>query len=534
MNDKMSQNNSLLVCKVCNLIYELPVKLPCGKSLCRTHLLDSNGALKAHYDCIFCENVHLIPPNGFRTNFHIRSQVDSNVHLKQNQVNLKNRINEKLYQLKSVYDKFDENESFLSDFFAQLENQINLHREQLKSQIDKLADDMLTEIKQLENQLKSELSQLNTKLYGGKSFETFKSDLDLKFRASQIGIEKLENYLDKMSKKIIDLEIKSDRIVKDRLKSYEFVPNQIHSNLFGLLKQSNLQIIACFKDGRIGIRDLNENSRFKYFNGKHEESVNCMQISMDKTKLISGGKDGTIKIWDIKSGNLITSIQNANDRSIRCMINSSLPNEFITGSNNSEIRIWDLNTFTCKLLLGCHSSRVLCLEMLRDDVLLSGSSDQTFKISDLKSFECILTLKDYQSYMNCMTKITDFSFASGHSNGSIKIWQSSGNHLMRKKTFTFNTIFIKQLKYNSSLNVLISLNDQLLLWNLKDYSCLAQLCHNKLYRIDCFQLLPDDLLISMYENQTIEIFCLKSAKSLKNMYDKSNKAVSVYFFYLNL
>ena len=57
-----------LVCNYedCNLIYENPVTLPCGKSICKQHLEQYENDEK--YKCCFCKEQHEIPKNGFVVN----------------------------------------------------------------------------------------------------------------------------------------------------------------------------------------------------------------------------------------------------------------------------------------------------------------------------------------------------------------------------------------------------------------------------------------------------------------------------------
>ena len=47
--NKYEKLRSSLICHFCCLIYENPVKLPCKKSICKSHLLDSNGNFQTSF-----------------------------------------------------------------------------------------------------------------------------------------------------------------------------------------------------------------------------------------------------------------------------------------------------------------------------------------------------------------------------------------------------------------------------------------------------------------------------------------------------
>lgn len=53
---KIDRFESLLNCKVCNKVFDCPVTLPCGDTLCRHHIIDNaaSKATKENFDCSLC------------------------------------------------------------------------------------------------------------------------------------------------------------------------------------------------------------------------------------------------------------------------------------------------------------------------------------------------------------------------------------------------------------------------------------------------------------------------------------------------
>ena len=100
---------------------------------------------------------------------------------------------------------------------------------------------------------------------------------------------------------------------------------------------------------------MNEESKIEFFNGKHDSDVNCILLSSDKQKLVSGDKYGMIIVWDVRTGELLRTVCNRSDGviwSIKCMINSSIrSNLILIASTLSDIRILDLNSYTFTLIL---------------------------------------------------------------------------------------------------------------------------------------------------------------------------------------
>ena len=67
---------SCFKCQVCAQVYQRPIKLPCNKTICYSHLCDLNGNIKTSFYCVFCEITHEIHPNRVYPNFYIQHQIN--------------------------------------------------------------------------------------------------------------------------------------------------------------------------------------------------------------------------------------------------------------------------------------------------------------------------------------------------------------------------------------------------------------------------------------------------------------------------
>ena len=73
-------------------------------------------------------------------------------------------------------------------------------------------------------------------------------------------------------------------------------------------RNQSIKVITSYNDGSIVMRDIQSPTQFDFFDGKHDGGVNCLLITSDNQKLISGGSDGCIMMWDLKTGLLLKSI----------------------------------------------------------------------------------------------------------------------------------------------------------------------------------------------------------------------------------
>ena len=526
---------SLLVCKICDLIYERPVKLPCGKTTCNSHLLKLNGGFLSEIDCPFCQNKHEVPTRGFYPNFHIQKQIEQ-----RKGIDLKGDMEESLVNLDNIFTKTDQSDDFIAEHFSKIKTQINNQREIIIEQINSLTDKLLKKTQTLEFEFKEEVSHL--KSLRKQCLSDFKDEVNFQFRQINLDKEKLTKKYSIVNKEATFLNDQLKDLLQNKIKSYSFVPNSINfeESLIGDIKQNNNsqgdehKLITCHKDGSLKMRFLDGESRFDFFNGKHERNVNCILISADNKKLISGGVDGFIKICDLATGVLIKSIANVDNGKkwgIKCLINSPGSNEIFFGSNLNEIRTLDLRTYEIKRFTKkSHSKLISNLEFLTNDILLSSSTDFTIKVWSLNEKKCLQTIDFEQYEPRCLCKIDNSKFAFGISK-KILVFSSNQNGIFSyfKTLLKYAYGYINELKVSTNLNLLISISNLVHLWSLDDFTCLGCLSPNDSSYPLSFETLSNYRLIILNTNDTLELWCLKTLKSMKIFNDYpslSNKIIS--------
>ena len=144
--EKYEKLRSSLICNYCCLIYDSPVKLPCNKSICKSHLLDSNGIFLKEFECQYCQTNHFLPMRGLHPNFYIIKTIKENVHLSETELDLKIKLENSFEKLANIYKEIDKEKELIK-----LQNYLSIQFRQIKINVDYLQQQYLD----IENELKS-------------------------------------------------------------------------------------------------------------------------------------------------------------------------------------------------------------------------------------------------------------------------------------------------------------------------------------------------------------------------------------------
>ncbi|KAL0484680.1 groucho [Acrasis kona] len=118
---------------------------------------------------------------------------------------------------------------------------------------------------------------------------------------------------------------------------------------------------SCFSDGMIGMWDLNNGDLVRRLIG-HEDSVSCVDLTPDGTKLISGSLDKTMKIWDAHEGRPIETYQ-MQSRIFTLGACPTAPSWIAVGLENSYVEVVNTEPSNSKnYQLHLHENCVLSLK----------------------------------------------------------------------------------------------------------------------------------------------------------------------------
>ena len=128
---------------------------------------------------------------------------------------------------------------------------------------------------------------------------------------------------------------------------------------------------------------------------EHESSVNCMEISDDKSVIVTGSDDTNIRLWSTQSDFIecIGLLEGHKDYITSLFIEG---NYVMSSSADKTIRKWDMSTCECVLIYLGHEStvnKILC----GNDYLFSVSYDKKAKCWDYESGECLNTFSGHKN-----------------------------------------------------------------------------------------------------------------------------------------
>ena len=145
MNSTINKSTAF-VCKYdgCNLIYENPVTLLCGHSLCQKHLENFDDKFK----CPYCHEEHHKPS----TNITICEMIDFYNQLDPLRRSIKksfDNLDESIKQCENI-----ESDVYIDGYFYEIRNKVDLHREEFKKEIDEKSDEIIQQLKVKEEECK--------------------------------------------------------------------------------------------------------------------------------------------------------------------------------------------------------------------------------------------------------------------------------------------------------------------------------------------------------------------------------------------
>ncbi len=204
--------SSQFVCDLssCRIFLENPVTLPCGFTICQEHLKYSDQTENVQIKCETCNEEHEIPVKFLVINKRLCNMLNTGNHLSEKQKELK----AKLVQLETILldhekSKLSRPEEYIYDYFAEIRNKIDLHREESMQEIQKQSDALLKELNDLEDKCKVNQTRLEPLCFDvikNKEVVEIKDSL----RKPDISEQELDQLLVKMKSNIKDVQDKID------------------------------------------------------------------------------------------------------------------------------------------------------------------------------------------------------------------------------------------------------------------------------------------------------------------------------------
>lgn len=195
----------------------------------------------------------------------------------------------------------------------------------------------------------------------------------------------------------------------DAKRKYQFVPYPTESkSIYSMAISEDGKILAAGDGQTIKIFDTFNQSIVKEYKDGHTNTILCIDISNDKTYLVSGGKDSMIVVRNLDSGDIvrefnpslgiITDIKIAPDGSF-----------FVAGGTNKTVHVYDFQT--CKLtdVFNNHQAEITALAISNDNkyIATAGADHQIFLHFD--EFKSHTRISGHRNWVRAIKFTTDIT-----------------------------------------------------------------------------------------------------------------------------
>jgi hypothetical protein len=256
--EMLKSKKSQVTCSYCSKIFKDPIDLPCGDSICREHLSERTVVKTNRIKCNKCNEEFGVKNNEFKSNNQLKHSIESHSHLSDQELGLKQELEESIKKFFEFYDKFDQNrtklESNIFDHFHEMRFKIDEQREELKKRIDDIALAMVDQTKKSENVYLNSLKERFSSFDDCESLEAELNGIEEKFRNPNLLFETIRAMQQKQDESLGDIQIKLKEMTKindDLMETNFFMSN---SSLF--TKEEDTSLFGSIRLGQYTNVDL--------------------------------------------------------------------------------------------------------------------------------------------------------------------------------------------------------------------------------------------------------------------------------------
>ncbi|KIJ13695.1 hypothetical protein PAXINDRAFT_13451 [Paxillus involutus ATCC 200175] len=180
------------------------------------------------------------------------------------------------------------------------------------------------------------------------------------------------------------------------------------------------------RQGRIVIRETDENGQTKHAIETVPGDVNSICFSPDGTKLASGHDDWSIRVFDVENGDLILGPIEGHTKRVNSVVWSFDGSRLFTASGDNSIRFWDAETGeTTREPSTGHTQDIITISLSPDGTkLISASSDNTVRFWGTDSGDPIGEPLQHEKGLYAVAFSPSGEFAAcSEDSGKISIWR---------------------------------------------------------------------------------------------------------------
>jgi WD40 repeat protein len=255
----------------------------------------------------------------------------------------------------------------------------------------------------------------------------------------------------------------------------------------------------------------------------HTDGINCVSMTPDGKKAISGSQDKTLRLWDLERGECLRTLYGHTD-GIDCVSMTPDGKKAISGSQDKTLRLWDLERGECLRTLYGHTDGINCVSMTPDGKkAVSGSSDMTVRVWNLEEGKCLLVRKGHKRLiLGSIMSVNIFPHGrtaiSSGSDASIRMWNLVTGECIKSikcRIRWFDLLFQMAISHNERKAVSASSDKALRLWDLDNGVCLRTLRGHKGWILSIAVSPDGNIAITGSLDETMRVWDLKAGKCIR-------------------
>jgi hypothetical protein len=220
-------------CRECQHVFDSPVILPCGESICEKHV----QAETCEYTCVACKQVHLIPPSGFTNNKALTNILNSNIEKIHFSPDYDEAVEScrKLAKCLGDLAYIDSNLSNVLDkTINEFKREVSRLTEEHKLKLDKHASELLLELNKYDSECKTNLTSSEFTARW-QMFQAEMKKIELELNSSEQCLDSLDTNVnewglirEKSATDITNLEVKLNRFLSELfMRKFSFFKNRL-------------------------------------------------------------------------------------------------------------------------------------------------------------------------------------------------------------------------------------------------------------------------------------------------------------------
>jgi WD40 repeat protein len=214
------------------------------------------------------------------------------------------------------------------------------------------------------------------------------------------------------------LNLKTGEIVKEIAGSSRSVTS--------ICASENVDVIAVteYLKNTINIFDLKKN-QIRFTLDGHTDSLNCICVTGDGKRIISGAHDYTLKIWDIDKRMCLLTFR---DKSCPIQISVSFDGSRIVTAHwfDKNLLVWDMESGKCHSVLTGHLNNIDTVKVTANGLYaISSSWDNTMRLWDLNCGKCLSVVYVGKRISSIGLSKNNNFIAAGTSTGEVLFFEIS-------------------------------------------------------------------------------------------------------------